>query len=237
MVASTSFSEQSSIFTLRNIALGAGGIILFAGVAAGGGRLLQLGGAKLLATPAWSHVGRAAALAGDKLLYVGKGAFLSVAVPIYTVTWALPKWIITVGIPKGAAFYYERIFVPYLNGISKGAQAVVHFIKQPLANAANWAWSSVLSPALVEVAKATQWIFQSILVPASLHVWKSAVLPAAEIIGKSAASVKTLLETSASHGYQSVLLPTFSVVAEGASGAASAVQEATSWFFQNARIN
>ncbi len=240
MVAAPSLSEPGRIFTLRNIALGVGGITLFAGALAGSGRLLQLSGAHLLSTPAWSHVGRAATIAGEKLVFVGKGAFLSVAVPIYTVTWVVPKWILTVGIPKGAALYHEYILAPALKGIKAVAEALFHYIKQPLATLAKWVWTSVIVPGFEGISKAAEAAFHSLRLLAELTVnvtiwaWSSVIGPALEEVVKAAHWVyQSILAPASLWVWKAALLPASQCIIQATAALKISLEKSGSFAYQS----
>jgi hypothetical protein len=204
--------QRSNVFTVKNAAIVVGGILLFSGVAAGTGRLLQLGGAQLLSHPsALSALGRTAMVAGDKLFLVGKGAFLSVAVPVYTITWVVPKWIATVGIPKGAALAHRYILIPMAEGIvkvsaflneslAKTAQAIYRHVLQPFGRiidvTAKWIWKTVIVPAADKIAQFGVDIYHQVLAPlsktlasVSQWVWNSAIVPGVDLIVKGVQAV------------------------------------------------
>jgi hypothetical protein len=168
----SSYIPSTSIFTARNAVKAVGGVLLLSGVAAGTGRLLQLGGARLLTDPVWCEAGRAAIIAGEKLFLVGKGAFLSVTVPIYTATWVVPKWIATTGIPQGAMLAREYLLIP--------AQELYHSTLLP---ASLWVWKEALVPAAKAIVEATEALkiplekvmtiaYQTLVVPAGMVAMK-----------------------------------------------------------------
>lgn len=186
-------TQPAGLITVSGAAKVVAGALLFAGATAGTGRLLQLGGSQLIAhSPAFQEAGRAALIAGDKLLAVGKGAFLSVSVPIYTVTWTAPKWIATKGAPKAATFFHHYVLLPaskklaaatllFQEAMMKAAQAFYTFALQPFGRSVVQIGSRVLNaiviPCLEAMIKAIQAIQVSILEPlanALVHVVQKA---------------------------------------------------------------
>lgn len=195
-------TQPASLITVSSAAKVVAGALLFAGAMAGTGRLLQLSGSHLVAhSPAFQGAGRAALVAGDKLFAVGKGAFLSVSVPIYTVTWTAPKWIATKGAPKAATFFHHYALLPaskklaaatllFQEAMMKAAQAFYTFALQPFGRSVVQIGSRVLNaiviPCLEAAIKAIRAIEVSILEPLAnilVHVVQKAWTAVAPKLG------------------------------------------------------
>ena len=156
-----------------------GGLLLFSGVTAGSGHLMKIGGTYLAShVPKYATMGFAMTQAGDKVFLVGKTAFLSVAVPVYMMGWVVPKWIVTVAVPKGAAYAHKYLFVPLYNGmikvssylsklLAKTAQAIYDYVLEPLSRcimlAAEWVWRVILDPLISKIAQIVDQTYRRIL--------------------------------------------------------------------------
>ena len=105
-----------AVLAFSAVSAGIGGFMQIAGA-----HLVGIGGTSLLAQTA-QNIGKATGHIGDGLFLAGRYAFLSVAVPVYTVTWIVPKWIVKEGIPQVARLAHQYVLVPLYNGIVQGVQ-------------------------------------------------------------------------------------------------------------------
>ena len=171
---------------------------------------MQLGGIRLISNTeinpsltiqVANNMGLGLQQAGNGLFSIGKYAFLSVTVPIYTVVYVLPKWIFNEGLPKMARLTHQYVIIPICNGIIqvakffseqfiKVAQAIYNHILSPLGGiikkAAVWTWKAVIIPVITKISQAAialkdavvhvaQVIYNHILSPLGSIVKKAAV--------------------------------------------------------------
>lgn len=137
----------------------AGCLLLFSGTTAGAGSLMKMGAERFIcssagSTTAWgsacASVGKISAFVGDKLFLIGKYAFLTVSVPLYTIGWVAPKWIITKAIPQAATWTARHIIIPLAQGTLKVVSTVAETVLIPMAHAVSqactWTWRTLFIP-------------------------------------------------------------------------------------------
>jgi len=151
------------------------GILIFSAVASGSGYVTSLIGNKII-----SLVGANSSLFGKSLIVCGKGltiagegcavagkyAFLSISVPVYTVTWVIPKWIITVAIPKMALAAHEYVLIPAINGVIAASK----FLGNQILNLAQAVYTLVLEPFGQFALHVVKALYRDIVVPLMGHL-------------------------------------------------------------------
>lgn len=168
--------------TWKNAGVAVGSALALAGTSAATGMALQTVGVSIQVNyPAWSVVGRVATLAGDKLFWFGKGLFLSLAVPVYTAVWALPKWIITTALPEGTKLLHQYILAPVWKHVVFISQHVYrslerYVIEPTIRNvilATKWAWRVILQPVVEKSFDLFLKLCTNVLVPLGRHIASS----------------------------------------------------------------
>lgn len=183
-------------------------ILTFSAVLVGTGKLMQIGGVKLISEPGSdlslttriaSNLGLGLKTTGNGLFLVGKYAFLSIAVPTYTIVWVLPKWLVTQGIPKVVNLVHQYVIVPISQGIVQAmrflnkkfleiTQAVYNYALKPLGkvviDAFTWTWKSIVIPVSNSVVQALRSI-KDILVRSTQAVYNYALKPLGQFTGRT----------------------------------------------------
>lgn len=229
MVSAISSSQPTSQASIGKTALKViGGVLLFAGATAGTGRLLQHGGTQLL--PHLPAAGKAVTVTGNALFLTGKGAFLSVAVPVYTITWIIPRWIVTVGIPQAAMLVNKYVLIPTYQGLVKlssslndallrAAKNIYSLALEPIGRtlfvSMKWVWKAVILPVSDQIAQAVSMIYRHIVSPlarqtasAARWVWNSVVTPVMDaMIHRILVPLSRLLITSVKWVWSAAIVP------------------------------
>lgn len=202
-------ADASNRYTWKETGIAAakviGGALAFAAVSAATGSLMQVAGARLVASSVGSAsslaqiarlVGTVVTKAGVGVFLAGKYTFLSIAVPIYTVTWVVPKWVVQKGLPQAAQLAYKYAIIPLCNGIMhvakslhavaiKVSQAFFNHVLVPCARFIDrsfiWFAERILIPICKSIAHATEKVAHALFKVANA-VYKYAILPAGQFI-------------------------------------------------------
>lgn len=216
--------------------------LLSAAALVGTGHVLRLAGSKIitgcgteqsLSRTILRSLGEGTNAAGDKLFFTGKCIFLSIAVPVYTVTWVIPKWTVTIGFPKAITFLHRVVLVPIKEGIIQAgmymenlvitiAQNTYNYALKPLAmgihRTANLACQRVILPLLENVHNVTatfkRSLYQYVLEPlekgissALEKIFNAVIIPSVHFLLRSTDFALSRLENIACAVYRFAVKP------------------------------
>lgn len=107
------FTKENALFAAKVAA----GIVVVGGAIAGAGYLMQAGGEYLASSPniqsvALKSFGEGLKASGEYVFLAGKYTAYTVLVPMYTVGYELPKWVINKGIPEAVNFVNNNLIQP-----------------------------------------------------------------------------------------------------------------------------
>jgi hypothetical protein len=219
-VASSPWAHQATL-----IAKIVGIVLASAAVCSGTGLLLQAGGrglTTLSSAPCTlsvvsKTVGAWLTYGGEGIFLIGKGAFLSIAVPIYACCWVLPKWTITTGIPQAVHLTHIYVLLPVGKGIIQAskllteqalklARVIYNYALVPLAKAtlrsAQWIWKSAILPIMKGLIQALDAV-QTTLVRCARAIYRFALIPIANGVARSAIWI-----------WKAVLIPTANAISQ-----------------------
>jgi hypothetical protein len=155
--------RRTALIAAKVIAAG----MLFAGAAAGLGMLLQSGGTRLINYGDQEKIAHLAGVivkaVGDKLFWIGKYSFYSISVPIYAITWVIPKWAVTRGIPQGIVLAHRYVLIPLSKGIVRG----IHVINLAVCKIAQAIYTDIMCPFARMMAGFSKWFWHAVLIPLS----------------------------------------------------------------------
>lgn len=225
----------------RRIVIGGLALGIFLGTAAaaaGTGSLLSIAGTRLVTVAGTNttlsayvikNIGTGMIFAGNGLFLAGKYAFLSIAVPAYTVGWVIPKWIVTKGAPEALQLSHDYVIIPICNGIIKAsvhlqdiivrvAQTIYDKILIPFMEQSwkftIWTWNNLIVPSMQQITRTAQLIADRFLKPVLFHAirmidraWQAVVIPIAKKIVEGLSTCKEYMARTALMIYNHVMIP------------------------------